>query len=98
MAKSHKKKKPTGGPQHRIFLVEDHPVFRDGLAKLLNAETDLAVCGEAGDARTALKNIRKLQAGSGRGGPGIAREKRAGIDQGNPRRKNPGQVAGGFHV
>ena len=45
----------------RIFLVEDHPVFRDGLAKLLNAEEDLTVCGEAGDAKTGLKAIRKLR-------------------------------------
>src|SRR6185437_10347918 len=59
MANSYKQ--PTGGPQHRIFLVEDHPVFRDGLAKLLNAEADLTVCGEAGDAKTGLKNIRKLR-------------------------------------
>ena len=59
MAKSFKQ--PASGPQHRIFLVEDHPVFRDGLAKLLNAETDLTVCGEAGDAKTGLKNIRKLR-------------------------------------
>jgi len=59
MAKSYKQ--PADGPQHRIFLVEDHPVFRDGLAKLLNAEADLTVCGEAGDAKTGLKNIRKLR-------------------------------------
>jgi DNA-binding NarL/FixJ family response regulator len=45
----------------RIFLVEDHPVFRDGLSKLLNAENDLTVCGEAGDARQALKSIIKLK-------------------------------------
>lgn len=47
--------------QRRIFLVEDHPVFRDGLAKLINAEPDLSVCGEAGDARQALKSILKLK-------------------------------------
>lgn len=54
------KSKPAGR-QHRIFLVDDHPVFRDGLAKLINAEPDLTVCGEAGDARQALKSIRKLK-------------------------------------
>jgi len=43
--------KPASGQPKRIFLVEDHPVFRDGLAKLLNAENDLTVCGEAGDAK-----------------------------------------------
>jgi DNA-binding NarL/FixJ family response regulator len=59
MAKA--KKTISSGPQHRIFLVEDHPVFRDGLAKLLNAEADLVVCGEAGDARSGLKDIRRLK-------------------------------------
>ncbi len=49
------------GQKSRIFLVEDHPVFRDGLSKLLNAEDDLTVCGEAGDARQALKLIIKLK-------------------------------------
>lgn len=45
----------------RIVLVEDHPVFRDGLANVLNAETDLVVCGEAGDARQGLRSIVKLK-------------------------------------
>jgi DNA-binding NarL/FixJ family response regulator len=54
-------KSQPAGRQHRIFLVDDHPVFRDGLAKLINAEPDLTVCGEAGDARQALKSIRKLK-------------------------------------
>jgi DNA-binding NarL/FixJ family response regulator len=54
-------KKKTDKQKSRIFLVEDHPVFRDGLSKLLNAENDLTVCGEAGDARQALKSIIKLK-------------------------------------
>ncbi|HEY5234100.1 MAG TPA: response regulator transcription factor [Verrucomicrobiae bacterium] len=54
-------KKKIDGQKSRIFLVEDHPVFRDGLAKLLNAEDDLTVCGEAGEARQALKSIIKLK-------------------------------------
>jgi DNA-binding NarL/FixJ family response regulator len=41
--------------------VEDHPVFRDGLSKLLNSEDDLIVCGEAGNARQAIKSIIKLK-------------------------------------
>jgi len=45
----------------RIFLVEDHPVFRDGLSKLVGAEDDLTVCGEAGDAKQGLKSIIKLK-------------------------------------
>jgi DNA-binding NarL/FixJ family response regulator len=44
-----------------IFLVEDHPVFRDGLSKLLNAEKDLFVCGGTEDTRQAIKSIIKLK-------------------------------------
>ena len=54
-------KKKTNGQKSRIFLVEDHPVFRDGLSKLLDAEGDLTVCGEAGDAKQGLKSIIKLK-------------------------------------
>ena len=54
-------KNKMAGQKSRIFLVEDHPVFRDGLSKLLNAENDLTVCGEAGDAKQALKSIVKLK-------------------------------------
>jgi DNA-binding NarL/FixJ family response regulator len=54
-------KKQAARQRSRIFLVEDHPVFREGLAKLLNAEPDFTVCGEAGDARQGLKSILKLK-------------------------------------
>lgn len=38
----------------RVLIVDDHPLLRDGLAKVLNQQPDLVVCGEAGDARGAL--------------------------------------------
>ncbi|MGH7950324.1 MAG: response regulator [Limisphaerales bacterium] len=41
--------------------MEDHPIFRDGLVQLLNAEKDLTVCGEAGDVEKSLKIIRRLK-------------------------------------
>ncbi|HEU5395651.1 MAG TPA: response regulator transcription factor, partial [Verrucomicrobiae bacterium] len=49
------------GWKKRIFIVEDHPVFRDGLVRLLTAEKDMEVCGEAGDVERGLKAIRKLK-------------------------------------
>jgi DNA-binding NarL/FixJ family response regulator len=31
----------------KIFLLDDHPVFRQGLVQLINGEEDMIVCGEA---------------------------------------------------
>jgi DNA-binding NarL/FixJ family response regulator len=41
----------------RIFLVDDHPIVRQGLSQLINRESDLVVSGEAEDARAALAAI-----------------------------------------
>jgi DNA-binding NarL/FixJ family response regulator len=41
----------------RVFIVDDHPVVRDGLKNLIEQEEDLMVCGEAADAASALKTI-----------------------------------------
>lgn len=40
-----------------IFVVDDHPLMRQGLTQLINSEPDLFVCGEAEDAPHALKGI-----------------------------------------
>lgn len=40
--------------KHRLFLVDDHPVTREGLTRLINLEPDLEVCGQAGTAARAL--------------------------------------------
>jgi DNA-binding NarL/FixJ family response regulator len=40
-----------------VFIVEDHPVFREGLVQILGMEPGLRVCGEAGDAEQALRDI-----------------------------------------
>ena len=31
----------------RIYIVDDHALFRKGLAVMINAEPDMEVCGEA---------------------------------------------------
>ncbi|MGH7941273.1 MAG: response regulator transcription factor [Limisphaerales bacterium] len=45
----------------RIFLVDDHAMFREGLRQLIDREPDLTVCGDAAEAESALSDIRKLK-------------------------------------
>ena len=42
----------------RIVIVDDHAVVRSGLKLLLDGQEDLEVVGEAGDARTAVFEVR----------------------------------------
>lgn len=48
----------TDGPLIRTLIVVDHPVVRSGLRKVLEAESDIEVVGEAGDARYAVFETR----------------------------------------
>jgi len=50
----------AAGHKRRILIVDDHPLFRHGIGDLINAETDLEVCGEADNAPSALDGIRSL--------------------------------------
>ena len=45
----------------RIVIADDHPIFRDGLRRLLEAEGNLKVLGEASDGAEAVKLVRKLK-------------------------------------
>ena len=45
----------------RILLADDHELFRDGLAGLINEQPDLEVVAEAGDGLEALKFARDLK-------------------------------------
>ena len=39
----------------RILIVDDHPLVRDGLKRLINDQPDMLVAGEAGDGHEALR-------------------------------------------
>jgi DNA-binding NarL/FixJ family response regulator len=49
---------PVETTKHRVFLVDDHPIVRQGLAQLLNSEADLTVCGQGEDAYGSLRAIK----------------------------------------
>jgi len=44
-----------------ILLVDDQPLFREGLRTLLSVQPDLKVVGEAGDGEEAIKLCRTLK-------------------------------------
>jgi two-component system nitrate/nitrite response regulator NarL len=45
----------------RILVADDHPIFRDGLRKLLEAEKDFEVIGEASDGGEAIEMAQRLK-------------------------------------
>jgi two-component system, NarL family, response regulator NreC len=46
--------------KHRVFIVEDHRIVRDGLRSLIEKEGDLELVGMAGNGRQALQMARKV--------------------------------------
>jgi DNA-binding NarL/FixJ family response regulator len=57
-------KKPVrarGRVRHKILVVDDHPIVRQGLLRLIDQEKDLVVCGEAESLQEAESAIRKLK-------------------------------------
>jgi DNA-binding NarL/FixJ family response regulator len=40
-----------------VFVVDDHPLLRQGLALLINQQRDLEVCGEAEEAQAAMQAL-----------------------------------------
>lgn len=49
----------AGERKKQVFLVDDHPIVRQGLIKLIEQEKDLEVCGEAGSVAEALGGIQE---------------------------------------
>lgn len=45
----------------RVMLVDDHPVVREGLRGMLEAEPDLTVVGEAGSGEEAVAQARVIE-------------------------------------
>src|SRR5579864_4174056 len=45
----------------RVLIADDHPIVRDGLAKLLTLEEDVIVVGEASDGREVLQIVQQTE-------------------------------------
>ncbi len=45
----------------RVFIVDDHPVFRAGLKEVVESDEQFSLAGEASDGAAALAQIRSLR-------------------------------------
>jgi DNA-binding NarL/FixJ family response regulator len=50
-------RKTDSNNRSRVFLVDDHPLVREGLTNLINQQEDLSVVGEAEDSAGAVAGI-----------------------------------------
>jgi DNA-binding NarL/FixJ family response regulator len=57
-----KSQNPASEPPQKIkvLIVDDHPMFREQLAQLINREFGLEVCGEADNVQDAMILLKKL--------------------------------------
>jgi DNA-binding NarL/FixJ family response regulator len=52
--------RPTS-PKHRVLLVDDHPLVRLGLRRIMENEADLTVCAEAESAQHARRVVSECR-------------------------------------
>jgi len=45
-----------------VFTVDDHPLLRDGLATVINAQPDMRLVGQASTGRDAIQGFRQHKA------------------------------------
>ena len=50
-----------GSQPRSVYIVEDHPIFRQGLNQLIDAEPDLEVCGDAATVTEAMQSLDSAQ-------------------------------------
>ncbi|MGW8193987.1 MAG: response regulator [Desulforhopalus sp.] len=47
--------------KHRVYMVEDHQLFREGVKSMLNGRGDIDIIGETEDGLDAVREIRRVQ-------------------------------------
>jgi DNA-binding NarL/FixJ family response regulator len=53
---------PAATGRHRVFIVDDHTMIREGLRGLIERDAGLEVCGDAADVSDALQGLREQRA------------------------------------
>ncbi len=51
----------TAGSRVTVLVADDHPLFRDGIARAVRGRPELELVAEVGDGRAALERVRELQ-------------------------------------
>jgi DNA-binding NarL/FixJ family response regulator len=54
------KKAKSLSTKKQVYLVDDHPIVRQGLIKLIEQEEHLEVCGESGSVAEALGELKRV--------------------------------------
>ena len=54
-------RKANARGKRTVFIIDDHPIVREGLVQLINREPDLVVCGQAEDTYGAVKAMESLK-------------------------------------
>jgi len=49
------------GETCKVFIVDDHPIMREGISEIISREKDLTVCCEAGNVLQALQGIAECR-------------------------------------
>jgi DNA-binding NarL/FixJ family response regulator len=47
--------------RRKVLIIDDHPIFREGLRRVIGNQRDLVVCGEATSVAEGLAAIKSLQ-------------------------------------
>jgi DNA-binding NarL/FixJ family response regulator len=47
--------------KHKVFIVDDHPVMREGISEIINREKDLIICCEAENIPQAMQTIEECR-------------------------------------
>ncbi|WP_422322061.1 response regulator transcription factor [Prosthecobacter sp.] len=55
------KESPAKELKRRVLIVDDHPIFRDGITQLINHQPDMLVCGGVCSAAQAMSSVEELK-------------------------------------